>query len=295
MMLPEQLGERIRLAHAAVQATADGVGARILHVKGYAVMDGLYRAHRRSTDADVLVHPRDLAALLRELQQLEWEIVAHFESGSVFGHAMTLRHARWGAIDVHRHFPGIGEDPERVFEQLWERRFTHPIAHFPCQVPSLEDQVLVILLHSSRDGQRGRTDLEYLRRILSARDIEALHARAEELDGGLALASAIGDIERFRGDPRYDLWKVVTQGGSRLEEWRARFKATSGPREKLRLGVSLLQVNRDHLAMRLGHAPSPAEVRREHLNRAQKATGELWMILREAARRAGSRFGRGTR
>ena len=64
-----ELGDRIRLAHAALQATADGVGADVLHIKGYASMPGLYRVDRVSTDADVLVRPEHLQRFLGALRE----------------------------------------------------------------------------------------------------------------------------------------------------------------------------------------------------------------------------------
>ncbi|MFK0728283.1 nucleotidyltransferase family protein [Rothia sp. BD8] len=270
-----ELGDRIRLAHAALQATADGVGADVLHIKGYASMPGLYRVDRVSTDADVLVRPEHLQRFLGALREQGWEVVAHFDSGSAFQHAMTLRHPWWGPADIHRHFPGILRDPSAAFELLWSSHERIPIAHLPCAVPQVLDQILVLLIHAGRDGVRGRHDVHHLMRILSAEDVAILRSRAQVLQCTLALATALGELESFRGHRDYLLWKVISQGGSRLQEWEARFRAARSLGDRLRLLRSMVHVNRDHLAMRLGHEPSEQELRAEAARRRRRALREL--------------------
>ena len=61
------LGVRVRLGHAAAQHVADAVGARILHLKGYALAESLRWPGRVGTDVDVLVHPGDLKTYLAGL------------------------------------------------------------------------------------------------------------------------------------------------------------------------------------------------------------------------------------
>lgn len=283
------LADRLKLAHAALQATADLVGVRLLHVKGYAMMAGLYPERRHSTDADVLVDPRGLEGFLGALEQHGWEIVAHFDSGSAFQHAMTLRHPWWGPADVHRHFPGMTADPTVVFDRLWERHELQPIAHLPCTVPGVPDQILFLLIHAGRDGTRGQRDVRHLRRILSPADLRDLRHRAQELGCELALAVALGEMEEYRDHPDYRLWKSVSEGGTRVEEWLGRLRAARTPAARLRTVRAMLTVNRDHLAMRLGHRPSREEVRQEATARRRQALRDLGGLLSSrGSRRAGT-------
>lgn len=280
-MDPSELRSRLQLGHASLQATAERAGADLLHIKGYAVTPGFYRADRRSTDADLLVRPEHLDRFCRALLETGWEVVTHFRSGSLFQHAMTLRHPWWGAVDLHRMFPGIQLSPEEGFARLWEVRETTEIAHLPCQVPGLLDQVLLIMVHAGRDGARGQADMDYLTRILSRADFSRIQARARELHAELALAAALGRIEEYREHPDYLVWKYLGQGGSRLDEWRARFRAARTPAQRLRTVASMVRVNRDHLALSLGHAPSRPEVLAAWARRLGRGLQELPQQLRQ--------------
>ena len=50
------------VTHAALQRTADRVGADVLHIKGPSTLQSLRRGRHDSTDADLLVRPAHLAA-----------------------------------------------------------------------------------------------------------------------------------------------------------------------------------------------------------------------------------------
>ncbi|WP_165168556.1 nucleotidyltransferase family protein [Rothia uropygialis] len=269
-----ELGDRIKLAHANLQAVADSSGIDILHVKGYAALDGFYPTSRFSTDADILVRPSQVEDLIGHLVRLNWERVTGFTSGSAFQHAATYRHSWWGAVDIHRNFPGIQCAPEDGFDLLWSGRQTAPIAHFPCTVPAYLDQLLIILLHAGRDGYRGTQDAAYIRSILSDADMEDIRRRAGQLRGEVALAASLGELEEYRNHPDYLLWRFMSQGGSRLDEWVARWSAARTTRDKIAVATSALMVNQDHLAIRLGHKPSRLDIASEWMARNRQAGSE---------------------
>jgi len=96
----------------------------------------------------------------------------------------------------------------------------------------------------------------------------------------VGLAAALGELDRYAADPAHDLWFVLAHGGtSRLEEWRARFRAAPGPAAKTRVVARSLLVNTDHLAMRLGRRPSHGEVAAEFAGRLTRAVGEARTFL----------------
>lgn len=270
-----ELGGRIRLAHASLQAVANACGADILHVKGYAATEGFYRSNRHSTDADILVRPSHVDTFTHRLVAGGWEQVADFSSGSAFQHAATIRHPWWGAVDIHRYFPGMDVHAEDNFDRLWAERQSLPIAHYPCTVPSDADQILLIMLHAGRDGWRGTQDIEYLRRVLSARDLERMRRRAAEFGAEIALAASLGELEEYRNHPDYLLWKYMTVGGSRIDEWIARYAAARTLRAKARVAASSLLVNKDHLSMRLGRRPSRADMVAEWVRRMRRAGADI--------------------
>ena len=96
-----------------------------------------------------------------------------------------------------------------------------------------------------------------------------------ELGAEVALAAGIGELELHRGAPTYALWKHFLEGGSRLDEWRARLAAAPDARAKARLLTAALWVNRDHLRMELGRPPTRQEVRTRQARRVRQVFGEI--------------------
>lgn len=274
---------RVRLAHAALQATAERANADALLIKGYATDSRLYFPGRSSTDVDVLVRPGHVSRLVRELESLGWKTLTTFWSGSIFHHAQTMRHPAWGLVDIHRTFPGLDGDPEDTFQDLWRERITRPIAGYPCDVPSLLDQALVIIVHSARNTLTIHQDVAHLRSVLGPQDWQALQARAESLGATLAFAAATGQLHRYRDHPSHDLWTVLSQGGTRSQEWRARMRAATTFRDKAQVALSAPLPNIDHLRMDLNREPTAVEIARATLNRPVLALREL--ITGRAARR----------
>lgn len=261
------LALRIRLSHAYFQYLADRHGIDILHVKGYAFAQEVYRAGRSSSDVDLLVRPEHIQKLIEVAQQDGWEILARFETGSIFEHAMTLYHGTWGLVDIHRYFPGIGDSQGSAFEALWQQRRTRLIAHFPCVLPSLIDSRIFVVVHGARSDSRYNADIGFLKQTLSADDWEDMRRRLPEIGAEIAFAAAFHELDTFKSHPDYLLWKSVSEETSAFIRWKARFQHAQGVQGKIKVLRSILFVNRDHLAMELGHTPSKQEIRQKFFSR----------------------------
>lgn len=288
---------RVHLTHATVQYIADASGVDLLHVKGPALdaslrpttatADGdVVPAPRLSTDADVLVRPTHLDRFMAALADHGWSTITNFESGSVFEHAASLWHTHLGYVDVHRRFPGIGLDPELAFERLWRGRHSVSIAHRDCAVPSVEEQRLVMLLHSARGGGLANPDA---RLWLAATDAE--RERCLQLAGAfhaeVALAAATGRLDEYADDPSAGLWRILASGGvpNRVDEWIARFRAARGLGGRARVLAMSVFVNTDHLGMRLGRRPTRAEIAAEYGRRIGRLVRDGSAVLRGRLRR----------
>jgi hypothetical protein len=269
------LAERIQLAHALIEFLAASSGVDLLHIKGYAAHRSLYAAGRVSTDVDILVRPRDAERLAEALRADGWEAVTSFRSGSVFHHAMTLWNDQWGHVDLHRSFPGVGLEPEAFFDLLWSSRASSEIAGWPCRVPSFEHQALMIVLHGARDPYRGASDVAFVRNALGGEGWERLEDLADSVGASISWAAATGRLDDWAGHPDHDMWDVVSRGGSRLELFRARWRASRRASERWELVRSLLTVNRDHLRMKLLREPRPVDYARELNARAREVAHEL--------------------
>lgn len=258
---------RMQLSHAYFQHLAERNHIDILHIKGYAFAEEVYYSGRNSTDVDILVRPEHLDRLVDAALADGWEIMAHFETGSIFEHAMTLYHGSWGLADIHRYFPGIGDAQGSVFEMLWQKRRIREIAHYPCFLPSLVDSRIFVVVHGARSAAQINSDIDHLHSSLTSADWQTIRDRVPELGAELAFAAALGELEQFNKHPDYLLWKSVSEETPVHLKWRARFKHAQGLRGKARVLLSILRVNRDHLAMELGHQPSPQEIREKFFSR----------------------------
>jgi hypothetical protein len=280
------LAVRIRFAHATIQHLADRCGADVLHIKGVAIDRSIAAANRVGSDADVLVRPGHVGALLSEMGRHGWDVRSTFESGSPFGHAVTLTHEVWGFADVHRHFPGIGASPERAFDRLWSERSVTTIAGVPCPVPSLAAQSLILVLNAARAGGHAQVDLSAAWIGAGETRTDEILALRDELEANVGFAAATGGLEDFHDAREYDLWRLTVDGGTRREEWMARIRAAPNRREALRVVWRAPQVNVDHLAHRLGRRPTWTDVAREFFARpARGMREEIAALVRRRGRR----------
>lgn len=254
------LGIRLRLSHANFQFLAEQNSIDLLHVKGYAFGEDTYRPGRQSTDIDVLVRPAHVDSLVEVLTNTGWKILTRFETGSIFEHAMTVYHPSWGLVDIHREFPGLGYSPEHTFERLWEQRREKPIAAYRCSLPSLIDSQIIVLVHAGRSRTVGNPEVDFIMSRASGEEWAQIQARVAELDAEVAFAAAINELERYKDQPDYLLWKSVSEETPDHVQWRGRLRMANGLVAKARVLCKIFVVNRDHLAMELGYEPSRKEI-----------------------------------
>ena len=269
-----------------MQHLADSIGVDLLHIKGAAVDPSLRPSGYAGTDVDVMVRPDHLARLDDALRANGWILYTTFASGSPFGHAQTYLHDAWGYIDVHRFFPGIRVAPGPAFERLWNDRHRIEIAGIGCNVPDVPAQALVLILNAARAGSAARYDLAAVWRDAPDERRAGITSLVDDLDAHVAFAAAVGELEQYRGARDYRLWKVVSSGGSRSEEWWARVRAAPTLSQSLLVIARAPLVNVDHLAARLGRRPTRREVVAEFFGRPARAIGEAWQgMQRRGARR----------
>ena len=280
------LSVRLRFGHAAVQRLAEEVGVDLLHIKGAAVDPSLRPGGYAGSDVDVMVRPDHVAAFDAALREHGWRLYTTFASGSPFGHAQTYLHDAWGYIDIHRSFPGIRIPAAAAFDRLWRDREPAEIAGVGCPVPSVPAQALLLILNAARSRAPMRHDLEVAWVTADAERRAEIAALVDEFDAHLAFAASVGGLDRFRGERDYLLWKVVSSGGSRTEEWWARVLAAPTLGEAVRVVARAPLVNLDHLAARLGRRPTRLEVVAEFFGRPARAIGEGWRgVQQRMARR----------
>lgn len=267
---------RVALAHATVQSIAEQVGADVLHIKGPALDPSISWPGRESSDADVLVRPAHLDAVLLALPRHGFMQVDHFATSSAFEHATSFRHEHLGDVDVHRLIPGVKLSPQAAFSRLWTDRGVRDIAAIACPVPSLYAQIVVLALHAARSGgsARGRADVAASWAAAEPDAQAGVLELVRELDAELAFSVIRGDLEAFRGQRDYRLWRIASSEGTRLEEWWARVQAAPSVPAALRLVARAPLVNVDHLTIELGRRPTRLEVVREFFARPLRGTVE---------------------
>jgi hypothetical protein len=285
------LSVRLAFAHAALQVMATEAHVDILHIKGVAVDASLATMAGSASDADLLVRPNHIPRFLDQLEGRGWQHYSDFEAGSPFGHAATYFHDCWGFGDIHRYFPGIELAADEAFEQLWSGRTTEPLAGVPCDVPSLPGQVLIMVLNAARSG--GSSNRMALVRCAweeTPTEVrEPVTALVASLRAEVAFSAGLGELERYRGRREYLLWKVASQGGTRLEEWVARVWAAPTLSDALRLAARAPLVNTEHLANRIGRQPTRPEILREFVARPVRGVSQELGDLRERRSRRHTR------
>ncbi|WP_400997751.1 2-nitropropane dioxygenase [Agromyces sp. GXQ0307] len=270
---------RLQFGHAAVQLVAAEAGVDLLHIKGAAVDPELRPTGYAGSDVDVLVRPSQVDDLDRALRARGWTLYSSFEHGSPFGHAQTYLHESWGYVDIHRYFPGIRLDAAQAFERFASDGHGIEIAGVECRVPSLAGQSLLLVLNAARSAKGLRGDvLNVWNDAPEARRAE-ITALVAALQAHVAFAAATGDLERYRHDKEYRLWKVVSGDGSRAAEWWARASAAPTVRDGLRILLQAPRVNTEHLSHRLGRTPTGWDVTIEFVRRPLSAVGGAFRSL----------------
>jgi hypothetical protein len=273
--------------HAQVGVLLAGAGLPCLHIKGPTVATWLYDEGERSWgDVDILLPPSAMDAALEVLVSSTF---SHRDRGLRWrtseDHALTLWHDPhhdathgFGELDVHHRFPGIDEDPELAFAELWRRREPYRLAGYEVWFPDLPSRALLLVLNAARDpyGAKAREDLRRLmaeaseddwrRTIDLARRLKAMDAlragvELEPAGHDLVASTALADVEVSAA------WRLRTSGSTRtavrLEELRR-----LGPLAKARAVAGWV-------------VPSPAIIRM----RDPRAADSAWALARGYATR----------
>jgi hypothetical protein len=278
------LSVRVHLARPAVQVIADEAGVDVLHIKGDAVDPALRPMPSPGTDVDALVRPSDVTLLDSALRAHGWRLYSTFTFGSPFGHAQTYRHPMWGYFDLHRRFPGVRLDPAQAFDLMWAERQEIVLSGARGSVPSLAMQATLLVLNSARNPMPGEDPIQ---RWVGEPGLDpaTVDTCVERLRAHVAFAAASGDLEHYRGERDYALWRVVSQGGSRTAEWWARFRAADTFGDAMRIVIRAPLVNVEQLEHRLGRRPTSAEILAGFFARPARAVRELVHGGRRTARR----------
>lgn len=218
---------RVELAHAAVAVLGQRLGVDLLIVKGPGMDPLAAYSGRASSDVDVLIRPSQVGEFLDGAQGHGWFARDRFETGSPFGHSVTMFHPTWGDLDVHRRIPGIEVPAADAYDVFWATRIQSDLAGQPCPHPDPVAQAVILVLHAARSegSRRAAMDVEHAWTNAPDEQRRAIRALVDRLDAQVAWAAATGGLDAFRHRPTYRLWLVASQGGGRLQEWRARVAA----------------------------------------------------------------------
>lgn len=277
------LDVRMRLARPAVQVIADDVDVEMLHIKGDAVDRALRPIVRVGTDIDALVRPAHVARLDAALRAHGWKVYSTFIHGSPFGHAQTYLHPTWGYFDLHRLFPGIRLEPALAFDVMWADRSPLDLPGAVGNVPSREMQATLLVLNAARDTVRD----DPIRRWIDEPGLDRADVNdcVAALDARVAFAAASGDLEKFRGERDYALWRVISEGGTRTQEWWARIRAADTVGDAVRIAARAPMVNVEQLEHDLGRPPTRRDIVAAFVGRWVRAAREATGIGRGRERR----------
>lgn len=164
------LAEAIPLVHALVGEASAHAGVRAVVIKGLSLeWHGLRRA-RVPADFDVLLAPSGVDTFIAEMAKTGWRRrLGEFNDFPVPHHSVTIIHDEWPCdVDVHRRFPGFLADPDQVFDILWARHESMPVAGHTVPVADWASSVLILALHSARstpDNPRHVAELVHLEEL----------------------------------------------------------------------------------------------------------------------------------
>jgi hypothetical protein len=210
-----------------------------------------------------------------------WTTVSRFEDSSPFEHDATLEHPFLGHTDVHRWFPGIGCEPEAAFDRLWADRHTVHIAGYPCAVPAVTAQRLLLLVHAARGPVDGNADVRRTWDSATPAERAEVERLAVDLKATVALAAATGRLDQVKGDRSRELWQLLSSGDSRrVALWWAVVKSARTPWQATRASVRLAVPRRAVLRLRLGRPATRREVAGAYFTQARLGATELGAALR---------------
>lgn len=228
--------ERLRLALAACQWSAQAAGVDILFVKGVAAFEQMPSRPSVGTDVDLIVRPAHVGTYVHELEKAGWVVMRAADSLDLSNHAVVLEHPEYACtVDVHRHFPGFGAAPEVVFQDLWTSRVPLVVAGILCGAPSPVHHGVVLIVNAARSsgsdeackvwGAWSEAERGHAREII--RRLEAEPVAGTQLPG------------EFDASRSY-YWQVVADHPTGTAMWLARLAETTGVISRLRMVVHAL-------------------------------------------------------
>lgn len=194
------------LAYALVDRIATEHGVRVLAIKGPLLEKLGLRAHKISTDADILVEPARMTEFCGILSRYGWnDRDVRFSPSILEPHSRTLIHEKWPSdIDVHSYFPGFFGPADQVFDFLWESRIQVELANVQVSTASREANAVIALLHLLRNSPTAEEHQQY-GELMSA--LRATNGREQ----ALAL-SRLADVGRFRSILKRELMELGVTG-----------------------------------------------------------------------------------
>jgi hypothetical protein len=163
--------------------------ARDLHIdavviKGQALSHQGLRTKRHSADVDFWVDPQKLAPLVEALHAWGWTLQSEIWMGTTVNHSLTAEPGTWGCeIDLHRRFPGCGDDDLATFHSLLPMTEEATFAGIPARVPRMPAHAVILALHYLRprfgQGETNPSRVEWAEDALRQAGPEGLVAAAE--------------------------------------------------------------------------------------------------------------------
>jgi hypothetical protein len=137
---------------------------------------------------------------------------------------------------------------------------------------------LLVVLHAARASNPARARLDVAAAFTDQPEAVRAQVRSLVRDWGaeVAFAAATGGLDAHRAHPHYLQWRVASQGGTRLEEWRGRVRAAPSRQHAARVARRATRVNTQHLTVVLGRAPTRVEVAHESIRRTRRALAQEW-------------------
>lgn len=193
--------QRLRLesATAEVVRAFDARGADCILLKGVSLARWLYPdgPPRSFTDCDLLVPPGARSTAQDVLTELGFEPqLDELTMPSWWAeHATAWQRSQDGTVvDLHRTLPGVGADPQRVWDTLAANVDSIVVGGARVQTLTIPGRAFHLALHGAQHGGAWGTSLEELGRALSLADEAVWRAGAEiaaDLDGTAAFCAGL--------------------------------------------------------------------------------------------------------
>ena len=278
--VPVPLRVRLRFGRAALQVVADEIGADVLHIKGNAADPSLRPGEASGTDVDVLVRPGTCRRARQGPTRSRMARLQHVRLRLAVRPRADLPARRVG---IPRSAQVVSRHPCRPRRRI-RTDVGRPASRRTSRVSSAASRASPRRRRCScsmpRAGARQRRSGVQLDGCIRRRTAPRSRQLVDELDAHVAFAAATGDLERFRGERDYRLWKVVSEGGTRSEEWWARVRSAPSLGEALRVAARAPLVNVEHLSIELGRAPTRREITVAFFARPRRMLTEAWAALK---------------